>query len=324
VIPILSQDTIRSAKSVDLLSYLQRYEPDELVYVGGQEYSTKSHGSLKISNGKWHWFSRGIGGTTALDYLIHVKEMRFTEAVMYLVGQRYQDRLIAKPKPQSKPEKSASSHDFALPQAFENSSRAVAYLLSRCIARPILIHCLKNKLIYEDACYHNAVFVGLDLDGTPRHAMLRGTSPGSSFRQDAPNSDKRYSFNLPAQSKSDTLYVFEGAIDLLSRATIEMGAGNNWLQDHQLSLGGLASLALDQYLKDHPGIGKIVLCLDRDQPGREAMHFLREKLLTDGYGVCDEPAPNGKDYNDYLCSLIENNNRSPEIHSSNENRTLSR
>ena len=97
VIPILSKETIQSAKSFDLLNYLQRYEPDELVHVAGNEYSTKSHGSLKISNGKWHWFSRGVGGTGALDYLIHVKGLRFSEAVMLLVGQRYQAQIHSKP-----------------------------------------------------------------------------------------------------------------------------------------------------------------------------------------------------------------------------------
>ena len=42
---------------------------------------------LKISNGKWCWFSRGIGGKTALDYLIKVREIPFTKAVEMIVGQ---------------------------------------------------------------------------------------------------------------------------------------------------------------------------------------------------------------------------------------------
>ncbi len=36
-------------------------------------------GSLKISNGKWIWWSRGIGGRSALDYLIKVKGYSFLE-----------------------------------------------------------------------------------------------------------------------------------------------------------------------------------------------------------------------------------------------------
>jgi hypothetical protein len=304
VISILSQETIQSAKSVDLLSYLQRYEPDELVHVAGNEYATKSHGSLKISNGKWHWFSRGIGGTTALDYLIHVKDMRFTEAVLHLVGNRYQEQVVPKQRAPVQSEKHARNTVFSLPPAHENANRVFAYLTKRGIAKQILSYCLKNKLIYEDAIYHNAVFVGLDAARSPRHAMLRGTLSGSTFRQDAPHSDKRFTFNLPARSQSDTLYVFESAIDLLSRATLEWRSGKDWLQDHQLSLGGLAPLALNQYLKDHPEILTVVLCLDRDEPGLEAAPQFRERLQAEGYTVRNEPVPEGKDYNNYLCALI--------------------
>ena len=66
---------------MDLLTYLKNYEPSELVHFGGSTYCTRTHDSLKISNGKWCWFSRGIGGKTALDYLIKVREIPFTEAV---------------------------------------------------------------------------------------------------------------------------------------------------------------------------------------------------------------------------------------------------
>ena len=73
-------EDIQQAKQLDLLTYLQIYEPDQLVKVSGDTYCTKEHDSLKISNGKWHWFSRKIGGKTALDYLVKVKldaETRF-------------------------------------------------------------------------------------------------------------------------------------------------------------------------------------------------------------------------------------------------------
>ncbi len=64
---------IARAREIDLLSYLQCCEPDNLVHLSGNTFCTRDHDSLKISNGKWHWFSRGIGGKTALDYLIEVR-----------------------------------------------------------------------------------------------------------------------------------------------------------------------------------------------------------------------------------------------------------
>lgn len=70
--PYVSPDDILKAKEMDLLTYLQTYEPNELVRISPHTYCTREHDSLKISNGKWHWFSRGIGGKSALDYLIKV------------------------------------------------------------------------------------------------------------------------------------------------------------------------------------------------------------------------------------------------------------
>ena len=66
---------------MDLLTYLRCCEPEELVRFSGDTYTTKTHDSLKISNGKWCWWSRGIGGTTALDYLIYVQGLSLPDAV---------------------------------------------------------------------------------------------------------------------------------------------------------------------------------------------------------------------------------------------------
>lgn len=62
-----SSEVIQKVKELDLLSYLQNYEPEELVNVSKNTFTTKTHDSLVISNGLWHWFSRGIGGKSALD-----------------------------------------------------------------------------------------------------------------------------------------------------------------------------------------------------------------------------------------------------------------
>lgn len=42
-------EDIQQAKQMDLLTYLQIYEPDQLVKVSGDTYCTKEHDSLKIS-----------------------------------------------------------------------------------------------------------------------------------------------------------------------------------------------------------------------------------------------------------------------------------
>ena len=85
--PFYEPDVVAEAKKLDLLTYLQNYEPQELVHVSGNVYCTKTHDSLRISNGKWCWFSQGIGGKSALDYLIKVNGYSFLEAMERIVGQ---------------------------------------------------------------------------------------------------------------------------------------------------------------------------------------------------------------------------------------------
>lgn len=69
----VTTDQIKLARTVDLISYMQQYEPEELIRTGPHDYKTATHSSLCISdNGLWHWYSRGIGGRGALNYLIQV------------------------------------------------------------------------------------------------------------------------------------------------------------------------------------------------------------------------------------------------------------
>ena len=84
--PFYDSEAIERARQVDLLTYLQTCEPQELVHVSGNVYCTKTHDSLRISNGKWCWFSRGIGGYSALDYLIKVNGYSFLEAMETISG----------------------------------------------------------------------------------------------------------------------------------------------------------------------------------------------------------------------------------------------
>ena len=81
----VTTDQIKLARTVDLISYMQQYEPEELIRTGPHDYKTATHSSLCISdNGLWHWYSRGIGGRGALNYLIQVKGIDFVSAVRHL------------------------------------------------------------------------------------------------------------------------------------------------------------------------------------------------------------------------------------------------
>lgn len=50
--PYIAPEVITEAKRMDLLTYLREFEPGELVKFSRNTYTTKTHDSLKISNGK--------------------------------------------------------------------------------------------------------------------------------------------------------------------------------------------------------------------------------------------------------------------------------
>lgn len=304
--PYIPPETVSKAREMDLLTYLRNYEPDELVHFGDSTYCTREHDSLKISNGKWCWFSRGIGGTSALDYLIKVKEIPFLDAVERITGQAaIQPPVFASRNKQEKPKV------LLLPKASQSSDRVKNYLAGRGIDQELISFCVQSGRLFESEPYHNAVFVGLDKDGKVRYANLRGI--GSDFIGDANGSDKRYSFGIPAAGQSGTLHLFESAIDLLSFGTLLKMEGIDWRRGNLLSLAGVYKprsrvedsalpAALKQYLSDNPHIRKVVLRLDNDIAGRLAAHTI-QTLLAKQYGLTSaiRLPPQGKDYNDYLC-----------------------
>ena len=285
------------------MTYLRRYEPDELVRFSGDTYTTRTHDSLKISNGKWCWWSRGVGGITALDYLIEVQGLSLPDAVILLTGTqppRLDNSAQGREKPRPPPA-------FQLPPKHADNRRVFAYLQGRSIHPEIINHCIKRGQLYEDAEHHNCVFVGFDGE-TPRHSALRGTVHGSDFMGDAPGSDKRFSFAVPRKAGSGTLCVFECAIDALSYLSLIRAKSRDWRSANVLSLSGVYGpkhgggmklpLALGQYLKDNPQVETIILCLDNDDTGRMASSAI-QRVLTD-YTVRDNPPRCAKDYNELL------------------------
>lgn len=75
--PYIPPEVVAKAKEMDLLTYLKNYEPSELVHFGGSTYCTRTHDSLKISNGKWCWFSRGT------DTYVHQSGLYFNRDCKY-------------------------------------------------------------------------------------------------------------------------------------------------------------------------------------------------------------------------------------------------
>ena len=196
-----------------------------------------------------------------------------------------------------------------LPKANRYHTNVFSYLTGRGIDAEIIRYCMKTGRIYESAYYHNAVFVGMDQQGKPQYAALRGIN--TDFIGEANGSDKNYSFSISAKETSDKVHVFESAIDLLSYATMQKLDGKEWQTEHLLSLAGVyqpakeiekskVPAALTRFLKEHSDVKEIVLHLDNDCAGRFATKAI-QTVVPEKYHVKDQPPTKGKDCNDMLC-----------------------
>jgi len=230
----------------------------------------------------------------------------FTEAV----GRILLDYPVSFPAQSRSPPAGAMPKAFILPERNDNNRRVFAYLYSRGIDPEIINHCIKHGKLYEDREHHNAVFIGFDGDA-PRCASMRSTLSDSTFLRDEEGSDKRFSFSFIASDNNGSLIVTESAIDLLSYLTLMKRNRHDWQFVNGVSLTGVykpredtptVPMALEQYLKDHPQISRIALCLDNDEAGREAARGIITSLPE--LEVTYRPPTPGKDYNDMLCTAI--------------------
>ncbi len=293
---LYSEEQIRQAKSVDLLSYLQRASPSELVRVSGSTWCLKDHDSLRISHGKWCWFSRGFGGVSAVDFLVKVRGFSFVEALSAVLG----NGAYSVPK-----QKEPSEKRLLLPPKSDTSDQVMEYLQQRAIDSGIIRYCLERNTLYESSDGRNAVFIGYDESGKPQYAAIRSII--SNYKGDATGSDKRYSFRIKGVQGNRHLHVFESAIDLLSYATLVKRKGGDWTKDSLLSLAGVYIIkrdsvvpkALEYFLETYPDVETIHLHLDNDVVGKGAALGIM-KGLRNRYQVWNQPPPRGKDVNDWL------------------------
>ena len=261
----------------------------------GSYYTTAEMDSIRIKERlTWRRYSTRQGGD-AISFLQEFCGMRFPEAVDYLLAYHGRSRDSPdrdKPIPRPKPSPPKEKPPFVLPPANPDQRRVFAYLRKRGIASQVIQRFLDAGLLYEDAPYHNCVFVGRDGSGQPKFASKRGTLDfnGSGFKRDILGSDKTVGFRLPCDPEIEEVAVFEAPIDLMSFCTLCPEVHSN-----AVALCGLYSGPLDTYLRDHPHLKSIKLLLDHDEPGITAAKEMREKYRAAGYEVEIRVPKYGKD-----------------------------
>lgn len=284
------------ANSVDLEEFL-RMRGEKLERVGREHKliyydSSGKHDSITIRGSKWFDHKNQTGGG-AIKFMQEFYDMDFQTAVQELLGRTVTPLSHSPPKAIAKEEKK----EFRLPEPNSNMHRVYAYLIKqRFIAPEVITHFAKQHTLYEDKEHHNAVFVGIDENGVPRQASKRSTnSYGNSFRITCQGSDTRYSFAHFGESKR--LYVFEAPIDMMSFLTLYP---KDWQNHSCIAMNGVYENAVLAALKNNSNLSEVILCVDNDEGGIEAVDRLKDILTENGYTDVKRLAPKFKDWNEVL------------------------
>ena len=300
-----TKEELERAKSVDLTAVASTL--GYTVCRIGQYHTLKEMDSIRIYN-RSHWFrwSRagmtGENGGSQIDFLRVFLGLDVKEAVAWLlefaffygeVGAEYKWK-----KETQKQSKEESKRIFLLPEPAINNQKLYSYLMDeRGLSKEVVDYFIQKGLLYESKEYHNVVFLGKDRHGATKFASQRGIRDykGKAFKCDVRGNDKHYGFNV-RNSDSDELFVFEGAIDLMSYVELSKDYESN-----KLALGMTADMPLERFLEESSQIQKLHFCLDRDTAGIQATEQLMEKYKGKGYQVFNQLPPVGvKDYNELL------------------------
>ncbi|WP_251319514.1 DUF3991 and toprim domain-containing protein [Flintibacter muris] len=283
------------ASEVDLVEFL-RHQGEKLIR-SGPEYRLASDHSITVQGNEWYDHAIKEGGGP-ISFVQQFYNLSYPEAITCLLGGEQGIVYASAQKQEEKPRK-----EFALPSAGQEMRRMYAYLLKhRFLDRNVVNAFVRAGLLYEscekfkDREYHNAVFVGKDENGVPRHAHKRSlNSLGKTFRINVEGSDPRCSFHYTGTSRR--LYVFEAPIDLMSFLS---RYPRGWQEHSYVALCGTAEHAMLWMLEQNPGLRAVCLCLDHDEAGIEASGRLADILHERGYDDVGMLQPEHKDWNEDL------------------------
>ena len=253
------------ARRTDLANFL--ISQGEKVRKSGSEYEWLD-GSQKVTIRGHLWYHQyEQKGGDAVDFVRRFYNKDYAEAVEMLLNGNGGQIITSPPiKRERKP--------FDLPPRNDRMSRVFSYLLlTRGIDKDVIYEFVRRKMIYESADYHNAVFVGYDSSGKPRHAHKRGTVTSNPYKGNVAGSQPEYSFHW--HGTSEKLFLFEAPIDMLSYISMHK---KNWKEHSYAASCSVSDRVLFQCLNDNPNIKNVFLCFDNDEAGQTANKRIADKL----------------------------------------------
>lgn len=253
------------ARRTDLANFL--ISQGEKVKKSGSEYEWLD-GLQKVTIRGHLWYHQyEQKGGDAVDFVRRFYNKDYAEAVEMLLnncdGQIVNSQITERER---KP--------FILPARNDRMSRVFSYLLlTRGIDKDVLYEFVRRKMIYESSDFHNAVFVGYDSNGKPRHAHKRGTVTSNPYKGNVAGSQPEFSFHW--HGTSDKMFLFEAPIDMLSYISMHK---ENWQEHSYAASCSVSDRVLFQCLKDNPNIKNVFLCFDNDEAGQTANKRIVDKL----------------------------------------------
>lgn len=281
------------ANATSIADYLTSH--GESVKRVGREFVWEApSGKVSISGNQWYSQYELIGGG-AVNFVQKFFGLSYPEAIRSLLGERVEAEVVGERMPKEiEPKK-----PFILPKKHTDMRRVYGYLMNeRLIDRQVINRFVKEGLIYEDAKYHNAVFVGMDESGIPVHAQKRATTSKSDFKGNVDSSTAEYSFHF--DGTSENLFVFEAPIDMLAYISMHK---KGWDSHSYVALCSTADRAALQMLKDHPQIRTVYLCLDNDQAGAIGCQRIASTIHALGDYKIWRLIPQNKDWDEDLKAL---------------------
>lgn len=284
-----TQEQKDKARTTNLVDLLQRQ--GEHLKRSGAEYQWRD-GSNKVTirGNLWYHQYEEVGGD-AIDFVRKFYNKDYPKAMEYLLN-GYGGTLSVAPPVKHEPK------EFEMPLRNDNMRRVYAYLLQqRGLSRDVVNAFAHKQMIYESLPHHNAVFVGYDTEGVPRHAHKRGTGSQSTYKGNAEGCTPEYSFHW--NGTSNKIFLFEAPIDMLSYISMNP---YQWQTNTYAASCSVADRVLFQCLKDNPNIKEVYICLDNDTAGQTAAKRISDKLFVQGYKT-EILTPTHKDWNEDLIIL---------------------
>lgn len=281
----------------------------------GRYYSLSEHDSVMIDTDKnCFWrnsrFSKGFkgGAGSSIDFYMEFtgetdcKETMKQLAAMYGIGS---ENPVPMTRQKKTPEVRKKVMTLEMPPKDKDNNEVLKYLVGRGISETVIRYFIDLNMLYQDK-RKNCVFVSSLND----FACIRSTGQ-KKFLTDCPGCNYEHGF-FKAADGATHMIVAESVIDIMSIMSMFEMEGKDFKKYAYLATSGTNKIqSLFNHLKEQKQIKNVWLCNDRDEAGeqadKKAIEGMKEIGFSGTWHIKKTPLESFKDWNDYIKSLIREN-----------------